>query len=230
MTEVEIHRPSSLAVWADDMQVAGELALKLKATSHAKSFAGNTAEIAMAILAGAELGLKPIAALQSFDVIQGQPRPRAHAIRGMVQSRGHSVQVVEASATLVRMRGRRRGEQEWQEVVWTIERATQLGLTSKDQWKKQPETMLKARATAEICRLIAADVLHAMPYAAEEVDEPWTAPREPVAAKVTAADYLPPVTPSEPVVQADALTGEVVEVQDPADYDPTAQDDWTPQA
>src|SRR5690606_25377268 len=52
-----------------------------------------------------------------------------------------------------------------------IERAAKLGLTGGEQWKKQPQTMLVARATAEICRLIAADALYAMPYAAEELSD-----------------------------------------------------------
>ncbi len=37
----------------------------------------------------------------------------------------------------------------WQTSVWTIERAQQMGLLGKDQWKKQPDAMLVARATSE---------------------------------------------------------------------------------
>jgi hypothetical protein len=69
------------------------------------------------------------------------------------------------------MRGRRKDSAAWQQVEWTTARAGQLGLLSKDQWKKQPQAMLVARATGEICRLIAADALFAMPYAAEELAE-----------------------------------------------------------
>jgi hypothetical protein len=69
------------------------------------------------------------------------------------------------------MKGRRKGDEEWQWATWTIERAKKLGLTGKSEWQKQPQTMLIARATGEICRLIAADVLYAMPYAAEELGD-----------------------------------------------------------
>jgi hypothetical protein len=68
------------------------------------------------------------------------------------------------------MRGRRKGATDWQTVVWDIPRAQKLGLLGKDQWKKQPKTMLINRATGEICRLVASDALHGMPYAAEELD------------------------------------------------------------
>ncbi|MBQ1118547.1 hypothetical protein, partial [Streptomyces sp. C3-3] len=62
------------------------------------------------------------------------------------------------------------GAETWQAVTWDIPRAQRLGLLGKDQWKKQPKTMLIARATGELCRLIASDALHGLPYAAEEVD------------------------------------------------------------
>jgi hypothetical protein len=91
-------------------------------------------------------------------------------MRGLVQSKGHSVQLLDSDDKRCVMRGRRAGETEWQTVTWTIERAAKLGLTGKDQWRKQPQTMLEARATGTVCRLIASDVLFAMPYAAEELD------------------------------------------------------------
>jgi hypothetical protein len=108
--------------------------------------------------------------LKSIDVIQGQPALRAHAMRGLLQSKGHEIELVESDDTHCVMRGRRKDADAWQEVVWDIPRAQRLGLLGKDQWKKQPKTMLINRATGEICRLVAADVLHGMPYAAEELD------------------------------------------------------------
>ena len=91
------------------------------------------------------------------------------------------------------MRGRRKGDEDWQEVVWTIERAGQLGLTTKDQWKKQPQTMLVARATGELCRLVAADALSAVPYAAEEDDRP-AVPVKATVTRVTAGAGITRVT------------------------------------
>jgi len=107
--------------------------------------------------------MQPMAALRSLDIIQGTPSLRAHAMRALVQRAGHQIQLVESTPELCRMRGRRKGDEEWQTVVWTIERAQKLGLTSKEQWKRQPQSMLVARATSEICRLIASDVLFACP-------------------------------------------------------------------
>ncbi len=111
-----------------------------------------------------------MSSLRSMDIIQGTPALRAHAMRGLVQAQGHEVQLLDSTEELCRMRGRRRGEDQWQTVTWTLDRAAKLGLTGKSEWKKQPGTMLIARATGEVCRLIASDVLYAMPYASEELD------------------------------------------------------------
>lgn len=162
--------PSPLVQWAYEARQAAQIAQSIAATSFAGALRGKPEEVTAAILAGQELGLQPMATLRSIDIIQGTPALRAHAMRGLIQSAGHSIQVVESTDAHCIMRGRRAGEQEWQTVEWTIDRAQRLGLTGKDQWKRQPKTMLVARATGEICRLIAADVLYAMPYAAEELD------------------------------------------------------------
>lgn len=162
---------SELILWAQEARQAAGIATSLAKTSFVPaSLRGKPEDITAAILAGVELGMRPMATLRSMDVIQGTPALRAHAMRGLVQSRGHEVELVDSSPERCVMRGRRAGSEAWQTVTWTIERAAQLGLTGKQQWQAQPQTMLIARATGEICRLIASDVLHAMPYAAEELD------------------------------------------------------------
>lgn len=198
MTEVAIrddgpqpyYPDSALVQWAYEARQAAQIAASLAKTSFVPaSLRGKPDDITAAILAGQELGLQPMATLRSMDVIQGTPALRAHAMRGLLQSRGHAIQLVESTDARCVMRGCRRGEDVWQEVEWTIQRAAALGLTGKDQWKKQPRTMLVARATGEICRLVASDVLHAMPYAAEEIDDD-PQPVRGATGPVTAAEIL----------------------------------------
>lgn len=164
-----------LVEWAHAAREAHSIAESLARTSFVpRSLQGKPGDITAAILTGTELGMQPMAALRSLDIIQGTPALRAHAMRALVQSHGHQVQLVgEATPDKCVMRGRRKGEGEddWQTVTWTIGRARDLGLAGKDQWKKQPQTMLIARATGEICRLIAADVLHGVPYTSEELTD-----------------------------------------------------------
>lgn len=210
MTEIAVHNghaplpapmpaqmvaPSPLMRWVGEAQQAELIARELAKTSFVPAtLRGKPAEITAAILAGQELGLPPMATLRSIDVIQGTPALRAHAMRGLVQSKGHSVQVAESTPERCVVRGRRKGEEEWQTVTWTLDRAKKLGLTGKSEWQKQPQTMLVARATGEICRLVASDVLYAMPYAAEELDA------EPVAERVTVEEILtrPAANPAGP--------------------------------
>lgn len=193
-----------LVEWAMAAQAAYDLAQRLVTTSFAPAqYKQRPDEAAAAILAGAEVGLSPMASLRSFDVIQGVAAPRAITLRAIVQSLGHEIIIDEATPERVVGRGRRNGSKEWQACDWTIERARALGLTGKDQWKKQPQTMLIARFTSEIARLIAADAILGIPYTVEEImdsdDAPYVPPRPPKAApqRVTAAEILhqPPAEP-----------------------------------
>lgn len=159
-----------LGEWASSADAAFRVAQRLVETAFVpQQFKNKPMEATAAILAGAEVGLSPMASLRSFDIIQGQAAPRALTLRAIVQSYGHEIVLVESTATRCRMRGKRRGADEWQSVSWTIDRARDLGLVGKDNWKKQPAAMLVARATSEIARLIAADAILGIGYTAEEI-------------------------------------------------------------
>ena len=159
-----------LTEWAQSAQAAHAVACELvKTTFVPDGFKGKPGEATAAILAGLEVWLHPMVALRSFDVIQGQAAPRAITLRAIVQSFGHEMVMEESTATRCRMRGRRKGTSEWVPVTWTIDRAKDLGLTSKHNWKAQPQAMLVARATSELARLIAADAILGLGYSAEEV-------------------------------------------------------------
>ncbi|MEU8829417.1 hypothetical protein [Streptomyces sp900116325] len=197
---------NELMEWVESARQANLVAQSLANTSFAGAYRGKPDEITAAILTGQELGLQPMTALKSIDVIQGQPALRAHAMRAIVQHQGHEIELVESDDTHCVMRGRRKGAENWQTVVWDIPRAQRLGLLGKDQWKKQPKTMLIARATGELCRLIASDALHGLPYAAEEVDSyvhgevaPAKAPLS--VAALTAPAAQPPVAQTVPAAE-----------------------------
>lgn len=161
-----------LTEWAESAMAAHQVAESLVRTSFVpEAFRNKPHEATAAILAGDEVGLSPMASLRAFDIIQGTAAPRAITHRAVVQSRGHEVWQVEATDTRAIFCGRRVGSNVIQESVWTIERARQLGLTGKHNWKAQPKAMLIARATSEVCRLVAADALMGMPYSIEELDD-----------------------------------------------------------
>lgn len=240
MTEVDVRRddvelspvqPTSLMLWAMDAAEAYKVAVSLCKTSFVpQSLKGKPEEAAAAILTGAEIGLSPMAALRSIDIIQGTPAMRAHALRGLVQSRGHEVWVEDATPLRAVVCGRRKGSTVTQTSTWDIERAKGLNLLAKDNWKKQPQAMLVARATSELCRLVASDVLLGLPYSIEELDDAEAPAPQVVSRKVarskpvapeTPAPSLDPVdetptdeTPEEPTAEPDMAWPEVAQPAD----------------
>ena len=165
--DVAVHR---LGEWARSADAAHHVAVTLVQTSFCPDqFRNKPGEATAAILAGMEVGLQPMAALRSFDIIQGQAAPRAITLRAVVQSQGHEMVLVESTTARCRMKGRRKGSTEWQTVTWDLSRAQALKLTGKSNWKDQPTAMLLARATSELARLIASDAILGIGYSAEEV-------------------------------------------------------------
>lgn len=170
-----------LLEWAQAAQAAHQVAESLVQTSFVpQQFRGKAHEATAAILAGDEVGLSPMASLNAFDIIQGTAAAKAMALRAIVQSHGHEVWQVEATESRAIFKGRRRGSEEVHESTWTLDRARGLGLLNKDNWKKQPKAMLIARATAEVCRLTAADAILGIPYSAEEITDGVAPGSEPI--------------------------------------------------
>lgn len=195
---------SDMARWARDARDVSIMAARLVETEFVPAaYQGRPAEATAAILTGIEVGLQPMAALRSIVSVNGTPAMVALALRGLVQSHGHTIRVESADATQAVVVGWRKGETEAdaQRSVWTIERAAKLGLTNKANWKSQPQNMLVARATSECARLVASDVLMGVPYSAEELQdaEPAPAKEEPIKVPVPSAPRLSPAT-SQPTV------------------------------
>lgn len=129
---------------------------------------GSAPATAATILYGREIGIPPITALQTMHVVNGRVGMASELLRARVFAAGHDLEIMESTAAVCRIRGRRRGSETWTEVQWSKGDAQQAGLGG-DAWKKYPRAMLQARASAELCRLIFPDVTHGM-MALEELD------------------------------------------------------------
>lgn len=169
--------------------------------------AGSAEETAARVLliaeTGAMLGVHPLAALNGVHVIEGKPTISPGLMSGVVRAAGHRLRVkvegsgdsLVATATLIRA-----DDPEFPfEARWTMQRATAAGLTGKQNWRKYPEAMLKARAIAEVCREAAEDVLMGVKYTPEELDAEVTAEGEVVEAKFEPSSSAPsaPHAPQE---------------------------------
>lgn len=210
---------AALVEWARAASAANALAQSLCKTNFVPAaYRGKPDEATACILAGAEVGLSPMAALAGFDMISGTAYPKALTLRAVLQSLGHEIVIDQSTPTVAKGRAKRRGSSEWQHAEWTIARARQLGLIgktvpAKDNWIKQPTAMLVARLTSELARLVAADALLGIAYSAEEITDglgapaaPVTSPRRQVVAnvpKVASMDAGQDMATNVPSVAAD---------------------------
>lgn len=160
-----------LAEWAAELQSAHQLGTALCGTEFVPAgFRGKPEAAAAAILAGKSLGLDPMNALSNIFVVHGRPALYARTMVALVMAQGHEVVRTEATPERVTIAARRKGQQQWQDFTWTIQRARTAGYTGNKKYDTDPIAMLTAKAQAEACRTVAPDVLAGMPYSAEEVE------------------------------------------------------------
>lgn len=134
---------------------------------------GKPAAIAACVLAGREIGLGPMSSLQNILVIDGRPTMTSLLMRQLIFAAGHSIHYSESTDFRCVVKGRRRGEEDWTTITWTIDQAKKAGLDNKMNWKRYPKQMLQARATGELARLAFADCLGGMGYLEDElIDSP----------------------------------------------------------
>lgn len=126
------------------------------AVAMAKSglFGFRTTEQALSIMLIAQAeGRHPALAALDYDVIQGRISKKAQAMmRDFTQSGGkvqwHELSDTAVDATFSHPKG---GEVR---VHWDMKRAMQAGVAGKDNWKKYPRQMLRARVVSEGVRTV----------------------------------------------------------------------------
>lgn len=213
-------------------------ALREKGRGVVKSEEEMTNDAAAVILAGKSVGLDPLQSVQNIFPVHGMPSMYARTMGALVISQGHGVRRTAATNDSVTYMVRRKGDQEWQEFTWDIARAEKAGYLSNAKYTSDPIAMLGAKALAEACRTVFADILLGMAYSAEDLeleDMGEIAPAAPVeAAKATrptitrsrprpTAKAEPPAAPAAPAAAApaaapvepaaDQATGEVIDPQ-----------------
>lgn len=140
----------------------------------------DTPEKALAIMmTGRDLGIPFTFALQAISVIKGRPCLEGKLLLALV----YRTREVEKCKIDDQTEGRvvvtikRKGMDEFV-ATWTIDKANKLGITKghdkngreyvKDNWKNQPQNMLRWRAISEACRFTFPDAISGC-YIAEEI-------------------------------------------------------------
>jgi hypothetical protein len=225
MTDIELYKDT--LGHPDVLNTAHKLATQISDTDFVpKAFRRKPEAVMAALLTGRELGLGPMTALQRIHVIEGKAGLDAQGMRAQVLAAGHDLWIVESTPEKCVAAGRRRGSEHVQEVTWTMQEARAAGLAGKGNWKSYPRQMLQARATAELCRLIAPDALGGLAYSSEELadETPQTvrranrqSPSEPQAdvVRITTPATIPDAAPNTPAPawDDDVTEAEIVEEQ-----------------
>jgi hypothetical protein len=151
---------------------AADLAQRVARTEFVPSALRNRPEAVLAaILYGHEAGVGPMESLAKINVIDGRPAFSAELMRAQVLRHGHRLWVDEVTTTRVVMCGQRRDDDHVHRITWTMDDARKAGLAGRPNWVRYPRAMLEARATGELCRLAFPDVLGAVRYAVEELED-----------------------------------------------------------
>lgn len=190
MSEIEVYQPSNTAIAVPDHDTDSWIAvcsdvIKVANVIYDTPFVpeglrGSAPAVAAAILAGRELGIGPMTALQHIHVIKGKPAQSAALMRALIQGAGHQWRDGDITDTRAVVYGRRKGESEWAQASFTADQAKRAGIDLG----KYPQDKLYARATSRLARRKFADVIAGMPYSAEELEdgaEGETAPEPPAA-------------------------------------------------
>lgn len=149
-----------------------------------KAYKDKPANVLLAMMSGAELGLAPLASLRAFHVIDGTPKLGARALAALVNRSGLAeyFEPVEVTPTKATWRTKKKGRPELVR-TWTIEMAEHAGLAKKDNWRNYPHRMLSARASKDLADDVYPELTMGLSIVEEEDtpigDQVFTAPPPP---------------------------------------------------
>jgi len=169
-----------------------------------------TEALALMLIAQSE-GKHPATVFSQYHVIQGRPALKSDAMLARFQQAGGKVEWHDhtnekVSATFIHPQGGALT------VDWDMPRAKEAGLTGKDNYKKFPRQMLRARVISEGVRAVYPGVLQGMytPEEVQEFDAPRTAPRSVKAEPVVVEQVIEAPVVVEPVAVPATIEAEVV--------------------
>ena len=139
-----------------------------------KDFKGKAGNCLIAVQWGAELGLKPMQAMQNLAIINGRPSLWGDAVLALVRASSlceYGMETDDGHTATCRVK--RRGDPAEQIRTFSMEDAKAAGLAGKQgPWSQYPKRMRQMRARAFALRDVFPDVLRGLPVAEELMDTP----------------------------------------------------------
>ena len=180
-TELTTTHPSELAQQMEYARVVSSGSMLPQA------YRGKPADILLAVGLGQAMGLSPAESLYRIDVIQGKPTASAELIAANVRKAGHRLRVTGDATTCTASIYRADDPDFEFTATRDADWAKAMGLNTKDNYKKQPGTMLQWRAITAVARLACPEALYGVAYVREELDDLPTVEQAP---RASADDFL----------------------------------------
>lgn len=176
MNNIVKQQTNSFSLTPSNLQEAIQFAeILAKSTIVPKHYQNKSGDILVAVQMGAELGLKPIQALQNIAVINGRPSVYGDALLALVQINPVFESIQESfdeETNTAYCTVKRKGESEYK-VSFSEKDARKAGLWGKGgPWTTYPKRMLQMRARGFALRDKFADVLGGLITAEEARDIP----------------------------------------------------------
>lgn len=154
------------------------------------------------ILRGEELGFSPLASLDLIDFYNGKPNLSAAALSAIAMANGGRFRIHVSNSAECKITASRRENGFERTVHWTIGRAKNAGLITKDNWKNDPEAMMYARCMGTLVRSGWPDIIAGL-YSTEEMsDGPDLGPEPEGSSGATDVIELTQELPPEMVAQS----------------------------
>ena len=192
------------------MAVMGQMAPKSLVDK--KSPEEAQAACAVAIMAGAELGLTPLMALRSYAVVNGRPSLWGDGIKAVVRQSGRCEYIRTGSdATKGWCEAKRSDTSEVKRVEFTIAQAKAARLDQKEgPWKQgYADVMMERRATNRCLNDLFADVLGGLANAEEAIED-----GPPIEDRRPARPTMPNI-PDAPQIELTATSNVVEKINTP---------------
>lgn len=237
LVPIRVDPPSGLLPSKGDLEIIGMLArTAMGAHSLLPAAIKTVSDAAVVMIAGLELGVRPMTSLRHIFIVNGKPEPDAQIMAGIVQAKepGALLEVVELTDARCTMRIRRPARDLVAEYTYEIEDARKAQLIKPgNPWDKFPKDMLRWAATKRLCRAYAPDLINAVGVTLSDVPE-MGSPEEidyapidvtvlPASALYSEGDEPAPVTARV----VDEATGEIIE-DDRGRAEPALPDDAPP--
>ena len=168
MTEEIVKAPQ--ATLAEQVSYAQSVA---KAGILPQAYKGRPADIIVAMGLGQSMGLSPMESVYRINVIGGKPTASAELIASQVRKAGHRLRIrkdekrMSATCTIYRADDPEFPFEVTRDKAW----AERMGLLGKDNYKKQPLTMLTWRAITACAREACPEALYGVAYTPDEMED-----------------------------------------------------------